>query len=501
LISQCTSIVHHVDVCIVGSGPCGSTLARALDGSSLSVVVLEGSQPTFDKLASDEHDYYGLESSADQALYAGHAEGMLSEIDPLFLTRSRLRMLGGTMLRWGGWCRELDRVDFEPRAPWSNIGWRIPYAEMQRYYSRAWQVLTGSSLSTAGTRDAPPALRAGVFKIIDRPYMVFQNRFRSTLAGSLNVVVMTGAHAIALQARRESPNSIDYLTYVSRDESGRWDEHRIFAREFIFAMGGLETTRFLLSCRSRGLPIASPMLGKNFTLHPVIPIVGRVHALDGVTAEFRQTFLNRTTIGRVGPDEGSSHGVREIHGLLPNEQFLHDTPIGNFRALFFEADSPRVVNVNLSWEQCPDSNWSLSLDEGTLDPFGQPRLRVHWGLDDSDVITVNAALEALRSSLPKLLPGRFERVLEHPIRQWPVSHGFVGVKPGDHPMGSLRMSEDAEHGVVDGDSRIHGLENAFVLGSATFPTGGISNPTLTCVALSLRLADQLANRLCERTAS
>jgi choline dehydrogenase-like flavoprotein len=56
------------------------------------------------------------------------------------------------------------------------------------------------------------------------------------------------------------------------------------------------------------------------------------------------------------------------------------------------------------------------------------------------------------------------------------------------------MSEDPRHGVVDKHCRVHGMTNLFIAGSAVFPTGGHANPTLTIVALAIRLADHLKAR-------
>jgi choline dehydrogenase-like flavoprotein len=53
------------------------------------------------------------------------------------------------------------------------------------------------------------------------------------------------------------------------------------------------------------------------------------------------------------------------------------------------------------------------------------------------------------------------------------------------------MSADPHHGVVDIDCRVHGVDNLFIAGSSVFPTTGHANPTLTIVALAVRLADTL----------
>jgi len=66
---------------------------------------------------------------------------------------------------------------------------------------------------------------------------------------------------------------------------------------------------------------------------------------------------------------------------------------------------------------------------------------------------------------------------------------------GKHHMGTTRMHDDPRQGVVDSDCRVQGVSNLYVAGSSVFPTGGYANPTLTIVALALRLAEHLKRRL------
>ena len=62
-------------------------------------------------------------------------------------------------------------------------------------------------------------------------------------------------------------------------------------------------------------------------------------------------------------------------------------------------------------------------------------------------------------------------------------------------MGTTRMHVDPTLGVVDENCRVHGMANLYVAGSSVFPTGGANNPTLTIVALALRLADHVKKKL------
>ncbi len=62
-------------------------------------------------------------------------------------------------------------------------------------------------------------------------------------------------------------------------------------------------------------------------------------------------------------------------------------------------------------------------------------------------------------------------------------------------MGTARMADDPARGVTDAAGRVHSTENLYVCGSALFPSSGYANPTLTIVALALRQAEHLAERL------
>ena len=73
---------------------------------------------------------------------------------------------------------------------------------------------------------------------------------------------------------------------------------------------------------------------------------------------------------------------------------------------------------------------------------------------------------------------------------WP--DGFYG---NEHQMGTTRMHRDPASGVVDENCRVHTVANLYIAGSSVFPTGGANNPTLTIVALALRLADHVKQQL------
>ena len=120
------------------------------------------------------------------------------------------------------------------------------------------------------------------------------------------------------------------------------------------------------------------------------------------------------------------------------------------------------------------------------DAFGLPRLAARCVLDAGDYRNAEETLRALGETLMRLERGRV-RVNNDRI--------YLQVDGQGHTLGTTRMGTDASTSVVDGDCRVHGYANLFVAGSSVFPSGGYANPTLTIVALALRLADRLAGRL------
>jgi choline dehydrogenase-like flavoprotein len=122
-------------------------------------------------------------------------------------------------------------------------------------------------------------------------------------------------------------------------------------------------------------------------------------------------------------------------------------------------------------------------------------------------VTLTAKRDALGSQLPKLTVHWHEferesirRAQAIMVRQFAEAgfgrlelenmHDSVGMST-HHNMGTTRMHEDPKQGVVDANAKVHGMSNLYLAGGSVFPTGGYANPTLTMVALGLRLADHL----------
>jgi choline dehydrogenase-like flavoprotein len=139
-------------------------------------------------------------------------------------------------------------------------------------------------------------------------------------------------------------------------------------------------------------------------------------------------------------------------------------------------------------EQAPNPASRVTLTD-RRDALGLPRLRLEWRLSPDDVDGIIRSQQIVKTAIEAAGLGRvisrFDDGLESPAT----------LQGGWHHMGTTRMHTDPLHGVVDADCRVHGVSNLYVAGSSVFPTGGYANPTLTLIALALRLADTLKTRL------
>jgi choline dehydrogenase-like flavoprotein len=151
--------------------------------------------------------------------------------------------------------------------------------------------------------------------------------------------------------------------------------------------------------------------------------------------------------------------------------------------------SANLYSLDFHTEQQP--NFSSRVSLGTeIDALGMPRLNIDWRYTAGDLDTVQRSLALLREDLGRSGIGNFEYN--------PASVEFEMTRYGaygGHHMGTARMGSNPTSSVVDADCRVRGISNLYVNGSAVFPTSSQANPTLTVVALSLRMAEHLQKQL------
>ena len=135
----------------------------------------------------------------------------------------------------------------------------------------------------------------------------------------------------------------------------------------------------------------------------------------------------------------------------------------------------------------PDSRVTLSDDK---DQLGMNRVRVNWKLGSAVQRTFDRTFAIVADELKQ--EGIADILLDPPLegREWPTN-----LESTWHHMGTTRMHDSPQYGVVDSNCRVHSVNNLFIAGSSVFPTGGTNYPTMTIVALALRLSDHIIDQL------
>ena len=281
--------------------------------------------------------------------------------------------------------------------------------------------------------------------------------------------------------------------------SGR--RFRVRARLFVLATGGIENARLLLASNDvqpRGLGNDHDLVGRYFMEHPHVLAGALLRSSNRISVDFyRARDAGRIQVtGLLIP----SPALQRRERLLAFGSFLSPTAeLPEFESALASVvagmDRPGEPATRQAFffmnecEQAPNPASRVRLDD-ERDALGVPRVRLEWRLSNLDRESLRRGHELLAGALGRAGIGRLQMMLEADDAAWPP--GMVG---GRHHMGTTRMHERPERGVVDPHGRVHGLENLYVVGSSVFPTSGASNPTLTIVALALRLAERIRERL------
>jgi choline dehydrogenase-like flavoprotein len=508
------------DICIVGSGPAGMTLALRLAALGKSRILLIESG--------------GVSASQEvQNLARGIVKGA-----PYFpLEETRIRRLGGSSWSWGGVVCPLDEHDFETRTWVPHSGWPIPYSAIGNYYPDAAALLIGDLAGETFplSSTAPPGTAVVPARIWFTTPKRFERAHGAELAHSKRIAVYTNTTVLALQPSPDRNRIVS--AEVGCLTGTRW---RVSAQVFVLACGGIENARVLMltNCRYRtSIGDQNRQLGQFFMEHPRLTdrlwVRSHFRPLEQIVTGFsgKQPFgrvqltereqrdhhlLNyyaNLSFGYTGQTGNAWNSVRRVLLAMrkpwSDSPFFQDAgggptgihwtdlrqiirhPVNAAVSLFGSGLKPRslrrFIAITSSLEQAPDPANRVVLSEQRVDSFGLPEVEVHWTLGEAERRTYEHGLQRVLDHLDAFVPGiktgRLERA------SW--SDDVLGTW---HHVGTTRMGDRATDGVVDTNLKVHGTANLYMAGSSVFPTSGAAAPTLTIAALSLRLAHHLMAR-------
>lgn len=507
------TVLQGFDVCIIGAGASGIAMAKRLAHTSVKVLLL---------VSGSKHDK-GLPDDDRQSMYYGTVGSFLEKVDPIFVHRSRLNMYGGTTNHFGFWSRPLDEADYMSRPGYRDAGWLFDNDEMTPYYEDAhhfghfgpfnyddmpfWErVLYARCFDPI---EGDPLTGAIMHAQYEENLHDFQVQFRKELMDAENITVLFNAHVLTLESNDEQ-NHVLWLNCSTIVHGQAGTQFKVRATSYTLATGGIENIRLLKLSGDLGNN-KKGHLGKGFMLHPLLTSAANVYFDKPIAVDVRN-FFREQQIRLKPPADGQGeyeHMVAPLVNpelvfdylmfnawgvLVPKHETLIREKIGNFRIILrFGKDNASAV-VNLNWEQVPNEASTVDINPEQVDPiFGQPVAHVDWRMRDEDKHSAIRALDLTREYLEKRGGTKYEMItdLSGDAGQWLYTPYEGALETGDHHMGALRMSETAEDGIVDINSRMHAVDNLYISGCGVFPTGGYANPTLTIVALALRLADHL----------
>jgi choline dehydrogenase-like flavoprotein len=523
-------------VCIIGAGPSGLTIAREFANQNVQVCLLESG---------------GVEYDQDiQSLCDGTVIG-----DPYpDLRETRRRQLGGTAHCWEGqsgyrqygWrCLPLDEIDFESRDWVPYSGWPFTRADLDSFYERAqdvcqigpysykvedWQDQRAKPLKFKSTRLTTSISQYGL-------RYPFTEQYPRELNQASNITTLLYASVVELETD-ETMQTVTRLRVMGGQNRQFWLQAKIV----ILATGGLENARLLLASNQQqpaGLGNQHDVVGRYFMDRPIlsctllpydhrlfeqtnlydiyltkgVPVMARLQVAESVMRQEQllnngaqlfprplahqqaATLSLRSLILELRQGKISQESLQRFQVALRGGDYLLAAAFwsvvrqipslrqGDWSYLPLEKRRFSQFEIFYQIEQAPDPNNRVMLSS-EQDHLGQNRVEIHWRLNQIDIKSAIRVQEIWAEEFDKAGLGelQFARKREDWKFEKPAMH---------HHMGTTRMHIDPKQGVVDANCKVHGISNLFIAGSSIFPTCGYSNPTLTIIALSLRLADHI----------
>ena len=515
------------DICIIGTGPAGATIARELSNTSLRVTVLEsgGTERQEQTDGLNEIESVGWPRVMDQWLV-------------------RNRIVGGSSSTWHGRCAPFNEIDLQFRDWVSYSGWPFETDDLIPYFDRGAKYL-GLGAGSGFTDDRvwthighqQPKLSLDQDKLLPMFWQYSRDpinrddvvvRFgRHLTAGDLgsNVTLVTNATVLRIKTIESGAavKSVEFAAVGGR----RWS---LPASTVVVCAGGIENARLLLSSNDvlvQGLGNKNDLVGRFLMDHPRGPV-----------ARFK-TNQSRAVLNRFGMFKSRAaganlyqFGARLSPAIQRSEQLpncaiwvsKHNAPDDPWDALkrflsrkanvrqdllailmntdlLFRGLKERLILyrgvprkldaifLEAMCEQLPNPSSRITLSD-RRDRLGMRIARIDWRVSEEEARAMRRITELMVERLSRM--GLEPPVLEDWVRDGAMfPQTFQDIA---HPTGTTRMADDPACGVVDAQCQVHGINGLFIGGSSVFPTAGHANPTQMIVALALRLADTLKGR-------
>jgi choline dehydrogenase-like flavoprotein len=507
---------HDDDVAvIIGSGAGGGTLAHELTRRGKRVVLLEaGKHLTADDFVNDDWAAYDQLTWLDKRTASGTWQ--VAKDHPTAPSWS-CQVVGGTTTHWSGCCYRFQDHELRARSTYGDvpgaslIDWPITLQELAPYYDQA-------------------EAKMGVTRTNGLPGLPANNNFKVMYWGAKRLglqEISTGRHAINSVPYDGRPATIeDGFTTAGDQHGARWSTlnvelpralatgrlelrpgcravriehdaaglarsvvyidaqgvtHEQAARVVVVAGNCIETSRLLLNSASGrfadGLANGFGHVGRHYLRH----VIATVWSVFDKPVNMHRGELMAGLVADYAPHDaargfaGGYYIELNAMGLPSAAAFLEPGWWGrDFAGVMEKYD--HIAGLFMTGEDMPQPGNRVTLT-AERDRFGVPVANLHYDDHVNDM-----------------------KVRNHGYKTMTAIHQAAGATrsiqapayPASHNLGCNRMSAAPEDGVVNRHGAAHEVGNLYIADGSAFASGGACNPTLTIVALAIRMADHIA---------
>lgn len=496
-------------VVVIGSGAGGGTLSNELAQKGIDVVCLEaGGRLTFGDIENDPPLMEERMGWHDRRIGP-----------PVWLCKT----VGGTTMRWSAMALRFQQYEFEPRSTYglledtTLIDWPLSLEELSPYYEKA-----EDKMGVAGSHGTPPSFETSNYKVLAAGGKRIGYKEISTAGIAINSVPRDGrpacqqigfcfsgckigakwstlyteipkaeatdhfelrTKAMALQINHDDSGKVTGVVYA--DDAGELHEQK--ARAVAVAGNVVETTRLLINSASSkypdGLGGSSGHLGRNYMRHvnsaifAVMPGVVNFHRGTRLSGLIMDERYHRSERGFAG-----GYFI-ETAALDPGGVVGYANGWGEPVARFME-NYDHLAGAFICGEDPPQASNRIFLHSTDRDQYGLPVPVIEY--------TMHANSDAMQRHAIRQTTELYESLEGTDIL------ASDGVQVGCHNMGVARMSTSPDDGVTNRWGQVHEIQNLFISDGSVFTSGAAANPTLTIVALAIRQADHIADRMRRR---
>ena len=455
---------NNYPVLIIGSGPAGLTLALELEKKNIKTVIIEA--------GGEEYN------NKSQSFYKINTEGVaLKDI-----SNSRLRQFGGTSAIWGGWSKPLSDLDFK------NFG--LNPNQIKKYQKKTCEILSidNSFRESAINED---------FNQIEFQYsgVRFYEKYFDQIKKSKNIKLILNTQLSHFEGKN---NRIENAICISNRELSK-----IKVKEFVLCCGGIENSRILLWSKFQNKDLFNEDLkiGKYWMTH--YWILGGIGFVD--LKKFKSYMENRF-IDQDGPIHISAN-ENNLNEKLQSSLYLSTNEDQNFIKEMVKSilciapeygkkiskmilnKSLKCGNIFMHTEEAPIEENEIILDMNNKDDNNIPIAKINYKSSIDAKKSAKNLVEKLAIFFRKNDLGRVALADElYQLKEFENLGNY-------HHLGGTRMGDNLKNSVVDNNLKVHEIDNLYISGSSTFNRGTYKNPTFSIIQLSLKLADDLKNKL------